>query len=391
MSTDATSDINFMQLAIEAARKSQGDSSNPRVGAVAIMNGQLVGTSFRGEVQEGEHAEYTLLERHLKDTCLAGATIYTSLEPCTTRNPPKLDCAERLIRRKVAKVVVGMLDPNPLVSGLGCRKLRQANVIVELFPPDLMAELEELNREFVHFIENDAIHLATREIADLAFRSRIPRQREAVGASIRDCVASLRRINAGEICIPEREPGYFNRLLEAIHQSSETEKVKAYIRLTAFDPEELYHASWFDRVYEAFEALVRADRLIIEYIFLVRALPPMDTVKEFLSMFERFADRIAVVGQQDSRLTSDLLHPSIVLLERQRIAFTHDRGDDSVLVEATEWIKPEQYKELEAKYKRVEIMSHSYFRKEVSPNRGVKRTLSVIPQVLINSSKSPDP
>lgn len=281
-----------MDLAVSAARKAQGDASTPRVGAVAVSKGAHLATAFRGEVQPGEHAEFTLLERHLKDICLAGATVFTTLEPCTTRNPPKRPCVERLIQRKVSRVVIGMLDPNPLVRGLGCRLLRQANVTFDLFPCEVMSQLEDLNRDFIRHMEANPTHLVTDEIADLACRSGTPRQREAVGVTIGDCMAALQRINRGEIQIRGREAGYFKRLLEAIDQADGPEHIRAFIRLTAFKPEELYSASWFERFYEALEDRVRRKRVSLEYVFLVHELPLVDAEREFLAMYERFADRV---------------------------------------------------------------------------------------------------
>ena len=135
-------------MAIDASRKCKGEDgrAHPKVGAVVVKDGKVLAVSYRGELSDGEHAEFTALERRLGEAVLAGATIYTTLEPCTTRNHPKIPCAERLIERKVGRVVIGMLDPNPDITGKGQRRLREARIQTDLFPADLMAEVEELNR-----------------------------------------------------------------------------------------------------------------------------------------------------------------------------------------------------------------------------------------------------
>jgi pyrimidine deaminase RibD-like protein len=143
-------DRRFMQMAVQASRRCQSEPGkvSPKVGAVVMRDGKALAVTFRGETDRGDHAEYVALEKRLEAEVLAGATVYTTLEPCTTRNHPKVPCAQRLVERKVARVVIGMLDPNPAISGKGQRRLRDANIATELFPPDLAAQVEELNRDF---------------------------------------------------------------------------------------------------------------------------------------------------------------------------------------------------------------------------------------------------
>jgi pyrimidine deaminase RibD-like protein len=145
------SERRFMELAMEEARKCkpEDERAHPLVGAVAVKNGRVLAVGHRGEPKQGNHAEFALLESKLRDEILTGATIYTTLEPCTTRNHPKVPCSGRLIERKVSRVVIGMLDPNPDITGRGVLRLRGANTIIDFFPSDLMAQIEEINREFI--------------------------------------------------------------------------------------------------------------------------------------------------------------------------------------------------------------------------------------------------
>lgn len=144
-------DAAFARLAVDEARKCRfaPDEIAPFVAAVAVRDGHVLATAYRGELGLGEHAEFTLLERKLPKEILAGATIYTTLEPCTHRNPPKIPCVQRLIERRVARVVIGTLDRNRSIQGDGEWALRNAGIAVGRFPDALMAELEELNRDFI--------------------------------------------------------------------------------------------------------------------------------------------------------------------------------------------------------------------------------------------------
>ncbi len=122
------SDAEYMQLAIDLAEKGLYTTSpNPRVGCVIVRDGMIIGRGFHVRAGQG-HAEVNAIANAGN---VEGATVYVTLEPCshTGRTPP---CSEALIAAKVAKVVVAMTDPNPLVSGGGIAKLERAGIAVEV-------------------------------------------------------------------------------------------------------------------------------------------------------------------------------------------------------------------------------------------------------------------
>ena len=140
-----------MELAVELASKcvSEGDRVSPKVGAVVVRDGVVLASAYRGELKPGEHAEYTLLERKLQNVDLEGATLYSTLEPCTHRNHPKIACTDRVIARKLKSVVIGTLDPNAMIRGLGELRLQETGVEITRFEPDLVIRLREMNKEFL--------------------------------------------------------------------------------------------------------------------------------------------------------------------------------------------------------------------------------------------------
>jgi diaminohydroxyphosphoribosylaminopyrimidine deaminase/5-amino-6-(5-phosphoribosylamino)uracil reductase len=137
-------DSQWMAQALRLAERGLYTTSpNPRVGCVLVRENKVVGDGWHERAGE-PHAEVHALRSAGK--LARGATAYVTLEPCSHhgRTPP---CADALIAAGVARVVVAMQDPNPLVAGQGLKKLRAAGIEVEC---DLMeTAARELNIGFV--------------------------------------------------------------------------------------------------------------------------------------------------------------------------------------------------------------------------------------------------
>ena len=142
-----STDEKFMRRALTLARKGEGSvSPNPLVGAVIVREGRIIGEGWHRCCGEN-HAEINAI-RDATET-VAGATFYITLEPCSHhgRTPP---CAEALIACRPGRVVVGAVDPNPLVSGRGIEALRQSGIETEA---GLLEEAcRESNRIFFKYI-----------------------------------------------------------------------------------------------------------------------------------------------------------------------------------------------------------------------------------------------
>ena len=134
----------FMQRALRLAKRGLYTTDpNPRVGCVLVKDGEIVGEGWHKRAGE-PHAEILALKQ--AGDKARGATVYVSMEPCshTGKTPP---CVDALIKAKVKRVVIAMVDPNPKVSGDGIQQLIDAGIEVDTGV--LEAQAKALNPGFI--------------------------------------------------------------------------------------------------------------------------------------------------------------------------------------------------------------------------------------------------
>lgn len=138
----------FMRIALNLAKKGVGMvSPNPAVGAVVVKGEKIIGRGYHKKYG-GPHAEVFALEG-LKKEDLEGATLFVTLEPCAHfgKTPP---CANLIIEKGIKKVVIGIRDKNPLVSGKGIDLLKKNGV--QIVEGVLEEELKKFYSPFFKFI-----------------------------------------------------------------------------------------------------------------------------------------------------------------------------------------------------------------------------------------------
>ena len=139
----------YMQKAIKLSLRGMGlVNPNPVVGTVIVNNNEIIGEGYHASFGEA-HAEVMAINNATTDC--KGATMYVTLEPCSHfgKTPP---CALKIIDSKFSRVVIGIVDPNPLVSGNGIKLLKDAGIYVTTGV--LSNEIKKINEVFINYITN---------------------------------------------------------------------------------------------------------------------------------------------------------------------------------------------------------------------------------------------
>ncbi|WGZ93345.1 MAG: bifunctional diaminohydroxyphosphoribosylaminopyrimidine deaminase/5-amino-6-(5-phosphoribosylamino)uracil reductase RibD [Candidatus Thiothrix putei] len=159
-------DHRYMARALQLARRGlYSTQPNPRVGCVIVRNGQIVGEGWHERAGE-PHAEVHAL--HMAGESAHGADVYVTLEPCSHygRTPP---CANALVQAGVARVMVAMVDPNPLVAGNGLRILQQAGIVTA--SGLLESDARALNPGFISRMERNRPYIRIKMAMSLDGRT----------------------------------------------------------------------------------------------------------------------------------------------------------------------------------------------------------------------------
>ena len=144
----------YMELAIEEMNRSINEPRldgkiPPKVGAILLFPDGKTVRAHRGELRDGDHAEFTLLERKLLNKKLDECILFTTLEPCVERTHPKIACCKRTSKARIKTVYVGITDPDHTVNGKGIKHLEQNNVKIIMFDRDLQKVIEDENVGFI--------------------------------------------------------------------------------------------------------------------------------------------------------------------------------------------------------------------------------------------------
>jgi len=202
----------LMERAIAVMRETEHEPRRdgkivPLVGVVLYKPDGTIETAYRGEIRDGDHAEYTLLERKNRSNRLDNSLLFTTLEPCApgARSHSKISCSQRIVLARIKEVWIGIEDPDPKVDRKGIKYLQDNGIAVHMFDRDLQDVISSENKAFIDQAiqraeEAESVKnpkeivlsdfekmLATAELQDL---SQVTLEKFRIRAKIRDLVGS---------------------------------------------------------------------------------------------------------------------------------------------------------------------------------------------------------
>lgn len=232
----------WLHRALELAERGRGATApNPIVGCVIVAEGRVVGEGFHPGAG-GPHAEVEALRA--AGEAAREATAYVTLEPCTHhgKTPP---CTDALIAGGLARVVIGMPDPNPRVSGRGADALAAARIKVE-FARDPSPFTEQL-REWVTFVTSGRPHVRAKVALTLDGHPALAvgARSQLTGQGAQELTMRLRRtadavlVGAGTVAVDD--PSLTVREPDGAHDEHQPKRV-VLVRTTTPPPEaRLFH------------------------------------------------------------------------------------------------------------------------------------------------------
>lgn len=151
----------YMELAIKAMKNSvhelNKDTPSPRVGAVLVFQDGAYETAYRGEYRDGDHAEYTLLDKKFRTKEVSDCWLFATLEPCgpKARRSTKTCCAERIGNARIKKIWYGVQELSSRARG--GKKLLEEEYKAEVLPfdKDLHKEILAFNIDFNDWVEEE--------------------------------------------------------------------------------------------------------------------------------------------------------------------------------------------------------------------------------------------
>ena len=191
-------DLKMMRLALKEAQKGIGNTSpNPAVGAVLVKNGRVLAKGWH-QAAGCPHAEIEALRSLKNKSSAKGATIYVTLEPCSThgRTPP---CCESIIASGITRVVYGARDPNPQNAGRADTILRQSGI--EVLSGVMELECASLNRAWNKWIHTGLPYVVAKTGMSLDGRIGSPKGRRWITSEASRKDAMQLRATSGAILV----------------------------------------------------------------------------------------------------------------------------------------------------------------------------------------------